>query len=342
MDLEQQRRETTEALRAARLVGVVRAQTEAHARALVDGLLEGGLRALEITANTPGAFKILAELNQRIRQPSVILGVGTIKTAEELASARASGARFIVSPHADPELIQSTIKGGMVSIPGAFTATEILAATKAGADFVKLFPVSAGGGAKFLRTLRGPLPEVPFWVSGNVQVEEIDAYSEAGASLIGLTSALTENLGPDTQVEARKRASEVLSYVARAQDERPLLSLSSNGRQMEIALKALRRLPGSEHAALESIVAGKRGHAVRLRMFLQHLGVPKEAQLELKSVDGFTRNLSAAAVYDGGFVQYASDGHPLERAQGGPLRLYVVGGQDQCDNVKGLCSIAVL
>jgi len=107
----------------------------------------------------------------------------------------------LVSPHTDPVLIEAVRKTHLVSIPGALTPTEILLARAAGADFVKIFPVSAVGGARYLRLLRAPVGGVPFWVSGTVAIEDIEEMFEAGASLIGLTSALFSDL-PEALGEA--------------------------------------------------------------------------------------------------------------------------------------------
>lgn len=332
-----------EALRSATLVGVVRAPDETRARAIVEGLLEGGVRALEITADTPGCFGLLAELSRRAR--TVTLGVGTVTELSAVAAARAAGAGFIVSPHIDPELVSAANAHGLVSIPGAFTATEILSAVRAGADFVKLFPVSAGGGARFLRTLRGPLPHVPFWVSGDVSREEIGDYLGAGAALIGLTSALSSDLdgldAPSVQKLVAERATACLAAAADARDGQVVLTLVTADRRVQVDLRSLRRLPGPEHVSIEALVPGRRGHGVRIRKLLEHIGVDRSALLCLDSEDGFTRELPASVLLDGGVLQYALDGRPLDTAEGGPLRLFVVDGSDRCDNVKRLARIAL-
>jgi DMSO/TMAO reductase YedYZ molybdopterin-dependent catalytic subunit len=120
------------------------------------------------------------------------------------------------------------------------------------------------------------------------------------------------------------------------------LTLRVGNRAVDIGLKELRRLPGSAHTTLEAVVPGRRGHAVRMGALLRSALVPEDATLRLVSRDGFARTLPAQALYAGGLLHWASDGHPLTAADGGPLRLYIVGGQDQCDNVKGLSEIAVV
>lgn len=334
---------TLQALLEATLVGVVRSRDGARAAEVFGGLLEGGLRALEVTATTPGAFDLVRTHAERAARAGVALGVGTIRTEAEVDAAADAGARFVVSPHTDADRIRQAKARGLVVIPGAFTPTEILAARAAGADVVKVFPVSAGGGPKLVRLLRGPLPDVPLWVSGDVRLDEVAAYVQAGVQLIGLTSVLDP--GPsaaDPRGAARARAGAALEALAKAKEDAPLLKVVTPRGVHEIGLREIRRLPGAEHTALEALVRGRRGAAVRLRVLLAAAGLPEGAKLELVSIDGFTRELDAVSLMQQGFLHWATDGHPLTPAEGGPLRLYVVGGDDQCDNLKGLSEIRII
>lgn len=339
--MEDARAATAEDLRSATLVGIVRAPSEARARAIAEGLLDGGFRALEVAADTPGCFGLVAELSRRSRH--VRVGVSAVRDLGALAGARASGATFVSFPHVAPELVAEARASGLVSIPGAFTPTEILAAVEAGADFVGLFPVSAGGGPHFLHTLRGALWDIPFLVAGDVSSEEIGAYLSAGAQLVGLTSAISADLeGMDeAKVRARvaERAQACLSRANEARDEVVVLTVATSASETQLDLRALRRLPGSEHVSIESLVPGRRGHGVRLRKVLEHVGFDRSELLTLMSTDGFRRQVSAEQLFDAGILQYARDGHPLDPSDGGPIRLYIVDGTDRCDNVKGLTRI---
>jgi len=332
---------TLAALYEATLVGVVRARDRNVAQQTLAGLLEGGLRAIEVTATTPGCFDLIREAGPRAQRAGVVLGVGTVMTAAELQAAADAGAHFVVSPHSDPAQIAQARALGLVVIPGGFTATEIVAARAAGAHVVKVFPVSAGGGPALVRLLRGPLPNVPLWVSGDVGLDDIPGYLEAKVQLIGLTSVLQPS--PDSEdvlADARARAGAALEALGRAKAGAPLLRLVAGARRFEVGLKEIRRLPGAEHTALESVVPGRQGNAVRLRVLLRSAGLDEAQNLRITSTDGFTRELPAQALYAGGLLHWATQGHALSRAEGGPLRLYIVGGDDQCDNVKGLCEIA--
>ncbi len=341
-ELSVARSETLEALLSGTLVGVVRDRDQTRAHQIAQGLLDAGFRAVEVTATTPGCFEVIKALDQRVRQPRVVLGVGSIRTLAQLNAAEQAGARFIVSPHTDPELIAAAVQKDMIVIPGAMTPTEVVTALSAGANLVKLFPITTLGGARYLRLLRGPLPDAPLWVSGDVGLEEIPAYLDAGASLIGLTSALTAELPQDLLPAVHARAAKAMELLLRAREGNPLLTLTGPSGKLTLGLKELRKLSGTEHTSLASVIPGRKGHAVRIRLLLQSIGAPPNSQVQLRSYDGFTRAVTAQSLYDGGFIQYASDGHPLDRAGGGPLRLYIVDGPDQCDNVKGLSQIDVL
>lgn len=332
--------DTLETLLAAVGVAVIRTDDRDRAEAMIEGILEGGFRAVEITATTPGCFDLIGALAERARRGRIALGIGTIRTLAQLEAAEMAGAGFVVSPHTDPLLVKRSKDLGLVCIPGAATASEVIMGRNAGADVVKLFPISTLGGPRFVRLLRGPLPDVPFWVSGDVAIDELDSYLEAGAQLIGLTSALTADLD-DPRQGAKSRAMAALEAIARARDAKALLSFSQAGRTVAMGLKELRRLPGSEHRPLETIVPGRRGHVVHLRLLLRGAGIPAEAQLTLRSADGQTRHLPAKALYEGGYLQFAQDGQTLTRADGGPLRLFIVGGANQCDNLKSLVEISV-
>jgi 2-dehydro-3-deoxyphosphogluconate aldolase/(4S)-4-hydroxy-2-oxoglutarate aldolase len=333
------RAETLSALLASTAVGVVRADDRDRAHQLARLLLEGGLGALEITAGTPGAFEIIAALAEATDVP---LGIGTVRSTREVDATADAGGRFVVSPHTDEAIITRTLERGLVSIPGAMTPTEILRARAAGADFVKIFPIDAVGGATFVYRVRGPLPDVPLWVSGDVSIEQIDAYVEAGVSLIGLTSALTADLPEPLEESVPARAAAAMSAVQNARGGRTLLTIQLGSRGASIGLEELRRLPESEHTPLEAVVTGRRGHAVRIRVLLEHARVPDRGAAEVVSADGFSREMSLEALYAGGFIHYATDGRALSAEEGGPLRLYVVGADSHCDNVKGLAQIRVL
>jgi len=161
----------------------------------------GGIRCLEITLNSPGALAMIKDLSARMGD-RLLVGAGTVLDAAEARAAIAAGASFIISPALDIPTIQVTRQLQAISIPGAFTATEILTAYKNGADIIKVFPASVGVG--YFRDLRGPLPHIPLMPTGGVNLENIADYHKAGAAAFGIGSALVDGKQPVTDEYLRR------------------------------------------------------------------------------------------------------------------------------------------
>jgi 2-dehydro-3-deoxyphosphogluconate aldolase / (4S)-4-hydroxy-2-oxoglutarate aldolase len=178
---------TLEGILEHRIVAILRGCDPDHILPVAQALYTGGIRLLEITLNSPGALEaietVAASFGDRL-----IVGAGTVLDAAEATSAIAAGARFVLSPSLDLPTIRRTIDLGAVSIPGAFTATEILTAWRHGASIVKVFPASVG--PAYFRDLRGPLPQIPLMPTGGVNLENIREFDKAGAVAFGIGSAL--------------------------------------------------------------------------------------------------------------------------------------------------------
>lgn len=153
---------------------------------IVNALMKGGIKAVEITLNTPQAFALLKEVSITFRG-QLLVGAGTVLDAAAAARSIEAGASFIISPSLDLATIAYTKAQGCVSIPGAFTATEIVTAYKAGADIVKVFPASH---PQYIKDLLGPLSHIPLMPTGGVSLENIGAFQKAGAVAFGVGSAL--------------------------------------------------------------------------------------------------------------------------------------------------------
>ena len=181
---------------------------------IADGLLGGGVRALELTLNEPEE-RALASLEAAARHTAgtpLAIGAGTVLTIEAAERAVAAGATFLVSPHTDPEVVQWAAAAGVPFLAGAFSPTEVLAAWRAGAAAVKLFPASVAGPA-FVRELRGPFPEIPVVPTGGITVETAPDFIRAGAIAVGLGSWLIGNAEPTGIAE---RGARVVVAVAEA------------------------------------------------------------------------------------------------------------------------------
>lgn len=171
-------------LRELEVIAVVRSPTRDHAIRVSRLLVASGVRALEITYTTPDASDVIAVLRAE-GFVDVLLGAGTIRTAEEALSAAEAGADFLVSPGGSSALIESMLATERLAVPGVFTPTEIAAAESMGVDAVKLFPAHLLGPAG-LRTLRGPFPDIAFIPTGGIAVQDVGGWLEAGAAAVGL------------------------------------------------------------------------------------------------------------------------------------------------------------
>jgi 2-dehydro-3-deoxyphosphogluconate aldolase/(4S)-4-hydroxy-2-oxoglutarate aldolase len=171
------------------LVPVLRAQSEAEGHALVEAMLAGGVTVVEVTMTVPGAVDLLRALKKE-HGSKLLLGSGTVTTAAQAVATIEAGAEFVVSPSLHPEVIATTKALGKISIPGALTPTEVITAWNAGADYVKIFPCSAVGGASYLRSLRAPFPELQLIPTGGVTQQTAADFLKAGARALGVGADL--------------------------------------------------------------------------------------------------------------------------------------------------------
>ena len=191
----------SQALATTRVVAILRAEDASRAEAVVDVLLENGIRSLELTLTTAGALDVVKRLAATVPDGTDI-GMGTVLTADDVDRAVDAGARFVVSPSVVPAVIEAAARHGIASYPGALTPTEIHDAWTAGASAVKLFPAGTLG-PSYLKAVRAPLPDIPLVPTGGVAIEEIGAWLRAGAVAVGLGSPLIgDALAPDGDLGA--------------------------------------------------------------------------------------------------------------------------------------------
>jgi 2-dehydro-3-deoxyphosphogluconate aldolase/(4S)-4-hydroxy-2-oxoglutarate aldolase len=192
------------------LVAIVRFHEGGDLAGTVEALARGGVEAIELTIDTPGALVAVSEAAAAGRA----MGIGTVLTAEQVRASADAGARFVVSPALVPEVIEVALELGLEPLPGVFTATELVQALAAGARAVKLFPASAAGPG-YLRALRGPFPSVPIVPTGGVRIDEIGAYLAAGAAAVALGSELVGRSAPTSDDDlARIEAQAALAVAA--------------------------------------------------------------------------------------------------------------------------------
>ncbi|GCD33856.1 aldolase [Streptomyces chrestomyceticus JCM 4735] len=207
--------EITRAALAQRVFAVVRSETYDEASATADTLLSAGITSLEISLTTPFALEAVTTLSRELGNEAVI-GAGTVLDAVSARMAVDAGARFLVSPSLDAEVIRTGHRYGVPVFPGVATPTEMVRALELGADALKLFPASAHR-PDWLRDVRAALPQAPVLPTGGVTVDTAPEWIAAGAVAVGMGAALSEG---DRETVA-KRAADLLARLADAAPQPP-------------------------------------------------------------------------------------------------------------------------
>lgn len=201
-------REIEQALCDDGLIAIVRGDFSVREQeAIAAALLASGVRVLEITLNTTDALPGIGRLNERF-SGELLIGAGTVRTAEDAQRALDAGARFLVAPGLDLATVAVAQEQDALILPGVFTATEAMTARAAGCRLLKLFPADALGPG-YLKALRAPLDDIAFVPTGGVDPETLGAFHKAGAAAFGIGSYLVKNVRvtPDELegLEARAR-----------------------------------------------------------------------------------------------------------------------------------------
>lgn len=201
--------DTLQTIKETKLIAILRNANPNDILPIVETLYKAGIRAIEVTMNSPKALESI-ELISNEMKGKVVVGAGTVLDAESARLAILSGATFILSPTVDKDTIRMSKKYGTVSIPGAMTPTEILEAYEYGGDIIKVFPTTSLG-PEYIKDLQGPLPHIPILPTGGVSIDNVTDFIEAGAVGVGLGSALV-----NTKVETNKAYFEELEQKAQA------------------------------------------------------------------------------------------------------------------------------
>ncbi|MDR6691797.1 2-dehydro-3-deoxyphosphogluconate aldolase/(4S)-4-hydroxy-2-oxoglutarate aldolase [Microbacterium sp. 1154] len=172
------------------VVLIVRLDSPEEALAVSRAAVAGGIRALEITLSVPRALEVVRTLADEFGD-RVAVGVGTVLDAEMAVASVQAGARMLVSPNLNPDMIRAANRYQALTISGAFTPTEIVQTMEAGADIVKLFPTEAVG-PDYLRTVMAPLAHAPILPAGGATRENVGDWFAAGALAVGVGSAITK------------------------------------------------------------------------------------------------------------------------------------------------------
>ncbi len=202
------------------LIPVVRAESSDIAMRAIDAIREGGISVLEITMTVPGAVRVIEEVARRFGDDAII-GAGTVLDSETTRACILAGAQFIVSPALDLDTIAFCRRYSIPVMPGAMTPTEVVTAWKAGADFVKVFPANALGGASYIKSLKAPLPQIELVPTGGVSLKTAADFIKAGAAALGVGADLVDTAalraGENKVITAR--AKQFLEIVRTAREE---------------------------------------------------------------------------------------------------------------------------
>jgi 2-dehydro-3-deoxyphosphogluconate aldolase / (4S)-4-hydroxy-2-oxoglutarate aldolase len=188
--LSRTREDIVSSISASGVVAVIRIKDPDKLAGVVDALMAGGVRALEVTMSVPGAVELIRGLAKRLPD-EFLLGAGTVLDAETAARVIDAGAKYVVSPVFRTAVIDACHARGAAAMPGCFTPTEILAAWDAGADVVKVFPATALGPG-YIRDVRAPLPQVKMMPTGGVTLDNAGDWIRAGAVAVGAGSSLLD------------------------------------------------------------------------------------------------------------------------------------------------------
>ncbi|MCL4837275.1 MAG: bifunctional 4-hydroxy-2-oxoglutarate aldolase/2-dehydro-3-deoxy-phosphogluconate aldolase [Thermoanaerobaculia bacterium] len=198
-------------LAAERAVAILRCERQETGRRALEAAAAGGFRTLEVTLSVPGALELVRELRGR---PGLVVGVGTVLRPEEVTEAVAAGAQFVVSPVFDPEVVRAAAARGVAAMPGCATPTEMVAASRAGAPLVKLFP-APGTGPAFVRACLAPLPFLRIVPTNGADAANAADWLAAGAFALGFTTPLFDpaELAAGRFDAVERRARELLAAV---------------------------------------------------------------------------------------------------------------------------------
>jgi 2-dehydro-3-deoxyphosphogluconate aldolase/(4S)-4-hydroxy-2-oxoglutarate aldolase len=204
--------DTRDYLESGKVVAIIRGDYREVYPQMVESLIAGGIKSIEITLNSPGAVDairlIAKEFADRIR-----VGAGTVMTPAEVDAVAAAGAKYVISPSFLPTVVKATLGHGLEPIPGTFTPTEIANAAEAGARLIKWFPAL---GPDYLKALRGPFNTLHFMPTGTVDESNIRAYFDAGAAAVGLGKTLVPEFfdgSPEACTDVTVRARRILDRV---------------------------------------------------------------------------------------------------------------------------------
>lgn len=175
-----------------KIIPVIRTNSVAEAEKNIETLLSAGFNALEITMTIPNAINLIEKLSHELSD-EILIGAGTVIDAKTAQKCVEAGAKFVVSPMFERETVEFCNRASITILPGALTPTEIFAAWEAGADMVKVFPVSAIGGVSYIKAVKSVFPQIPLLPTGGVNLKNAVDFFKAGADAVAIGSDLNNS-----------------------------------------------------------------------------------------------------------------------------------------------------
>jgi 2-dehydro-3-deoxyphosphogluconate aldolase / (4S)-4-hydroxy-2-oxoglutarate aldolase len=204
------------------IVPVVRCATSREAHLVAEAVSKGGIPIVEITMTVPGAIEVIRDLVKSAGS-QLLVGAGTVLNPEAARRCLDAGAEFLVSPGLNLKTVELAVREEKLIMAGALTPTEVITAWEAGSDFVKIFPCGQVGGAKYIRALKAPLPQVPLVPTGGVNLSTAAEFLEAGAAALGVGGelVLSEALKSGNTAIITETARKFLAIVAQTRQTKP-------------------------------------------------------------------------------------------------------------------------
>ncbi len=202
-----------EFIRSHQIIAVIRASDWRIGRKMAQAVADGGIRLIEITANSDRPWELIAQL--RAELPHCSIGAGTVLSSADVRESIACGAEYIFTPHVDRDIISAGINAGIPIVPGALTPTEIITAWNLGATAIKIFPIQSVGGVSYLKLLQGPIGHIPLIPTGGINVNNAHAFLAAGAVAVGLAGGLlpADEIARGDWESIRLRSIDLTNYI---------------------------------------------------------------------------------------------------------------------------------
>ncbi len=212
------RDETCRLIREIAIVPAVRVAAAEDAQFAAEAIALAGIPIVEITMTVPGAVEVIAQLARA--HSNLVVGAGTVLTPDVARQCADAGASFLTAPGFDPQIVEAAANANIAAIPGALTPTEVVAAWRAGADFVKVFPCAPVGGDHYIRALKRSLPQISLIAAGGVNQKTATDFLVAGATAIGVGTELipTEAIQQRRPERIRELARRFLGFVKEARE----------------------------------------------------------------------------------------------------------------------------